>query len=44
MAADGSSGTTDSYGFLRGQGVAPGAGLVEQRVQSDLSPSPAACC
>ncbi|MCP4593324.1 MAG: S8 family serine peptidase [bacterium] len=30
MAADGSSGVTDGYGFLRGQGVAPGANLVEQ--------------
>lgn len=30
MAADGSSGTVDSYGFLRGLGVAPAANLVEQ--------------
>lgn len=30
MAGDGSSGVLDSYGFLRGQGVAPGANLVEQ--------------
>ncbi len=30
MAADGSSGTTDSFGFLRGLGVAPGANMVEQ--------------
>jgi serine protease AprX len=30
MAADGSSGVRDSYGFLRGLGVAPGASLVEQ--------------
>ena len=30
MAADGSSGTRDSGGFLRGLGVAPGANLVEQ--------------
>lgn len=30
MAADGSSGTTDSHGFLRGLGMAPGASLVEQ--------------
>jgi subtilisin family serine protease len=30
MAADGSSGATDSFGFLRGLGVAPGANLVEQ--------------
>lgn len=30
MAADGASGTTDSNGFLRGLGVAPGASLVEQ--------------
>ncbi|MCP4250572.1 MAG: S8 family serine peptidase [bacterium] len=35
MAADGSSGTLDSFGFLRGQGVAPGANLVEQ-VYSDF--------
>lgn len=31
MAADGSSGTTDNFGFLRGLGVAPGANLVVQR-------------
>jgi hypothetical protein len=30
MAADGSSGTTDGYGFLRALGQAPGANLVEQ--------------
>jgi hypothetical protein len=30
MAADGSSGVTDPYGFLRGLGMAPGANLVEQ--------------
>ncbi len=30
MAGDGSSGVTDNFGFLRGLGVAPGAGLVEQ--------------
>ncbi len=30
MAADGSSGVLDSFGFLRGLGVAPGASLVEQ--------------
>ncbi len=30
MVADGNSGTTDTYGFLRGLGVAPGANLVEQ--------------
>lgn len=30
MAGDGSSGTLDSFGFLRGMGVAPGANLVEQ--------------
>lgn len=30
MAADGSSGVTDSNGFLRGLGVAPGAQLFEQ--------------
>ena len=30
MAGDGASGTTDSSGFLRGLGVAPGAELVEQ--------------
>ncbi len=30
MAADGASGVVDSYGFLRGLGMAPGANLVEQ--------------
>ncbi len=30
MAGDGSSGVLDSFGFLRGLGVAPGANLVEQ--------------
>ena len=30
VGATGASGTTDSYGFLRGQGVAPGVSLVEQ--------------
>lgn len=30
MAGDGTSGTLDSYGFLRGLGMAPGANLVEQ--------------
>jgi hypothetical protein len=30
MAGDGASGTLDSFGFLRGQGVAPGASLIEQ--------------
>ncbi len=30
MAGDGTSGTTDAGGFLRGLGVAPGARLVEQ--------------
>lgn len=30
IGATGASGTTDSYGFLRGQGVAPGVSLVEQ--------------
>jgi hypothetical protein len=30
MAGDGSSGALDSYGFLRGLGMAPGVGLVEQ--------------
>jgi len=30
MAADGTSGTTDGAGFLRGLGVAPGAELIEQ--------------
>jgi serine protease AprX len=30
MAADGSSGSADSQGFLRGLGMAPGASLVEQ--------------
>lgn len=31
MAGDGSSGVTDSFGFLRGLGVAPGANIGEQR-------------
>ncbi len=31
MAGDGTSGVTDSSGFLRGLGVAPGANLIEQR-------------
>ena len=30
IAGDGSSGVTDSFGFLRGLGMAPGANLVEQ--------------
>jgi serine protease AprX len=30
MAGDGTSGTLDSFGFLRGLGMAPGANLVEQ--------------
>ena len=30
MAGDGASGTTDSFGFLRGLGVAPGANIGEQ--------------
>ncbi|MDY7108743.1 MAG: S8 family serine peptidase [Planctomycetota bacterium] len=30
MAADGSAGVLDGYGFLRGLGVAPGANLLEQ--------------
>ena len=30
IAADGSSGITDAFGFLRGLGMAPGASLVEQ--------------
>jgi hypothetical protein len=30
MAADGSSGVLDGFGFLRGLGVSPGASLVEQ--------------
>lgn len=30
MAGTAASGTTDSYGFLRGQGMAPGAKLIEQ--------------
>jgi len=31
MAGDGASGATDSFGFLRGLGVAPGANIGEQR-------------
>ncbi len=34
VGGSGASGTTDSAGFLRGQGVAPGAGIVEQRYGS----------
>ncbi len=30
VGATGASGTTDSFGFLRGQGVAPGVSLLEQ--------------
>ncbi len=30
MAADGTTGITDPYGFLRGLGMAPGANLIEQ--------------
>ncbi len=30
MAADGTSGVVDSFGFIRGLGVAPGANLIEQ--------------
>ena len=30
MGGDGSSGVLDAYGFLRGQGVAPGAQMIEQ--------------
>jgi hypothetical protein len=30
MAGDGSSGVLDAFGFLRGQGMAPGSNLVEQ--------------
>jgi serine protease AprX len=38
MAADGSSGVVDSFGFLRGQGVAPGANLIEQVYSSYNQP------
>ena len=34
VAGSGASGTTDAGGFLRGQGVAPGARLVQQRYAS----------
>jgi serine protease AprX len=34
IGGSGASGTTDSAGFLRGQGVAPGASLVQQRYGS----------
>ncbi|MFW5713576.1 MAG: S8 family serine peptidase [Brevefilum sp.] len=34
MAGDGASGITDSNGFLRGLGMAPGAGLIEQIFKS----------
>ncbi len=39
MAADGSSGVTDSLGFIRGLGVAPGANLVEQVYYSYPDPN-----
>ena len=34
MAGDGSSGSLDAFGFLRGLGMAPGANLIEQVLQS----------
>ncbi len=37
MAADGASGVTDSFGFLRGLGVAPGADLVAQNYSPHFS-------
>ncbi|TVR90936.1 MAG: hypothetical protein EA418_14485, partial [Wenzhouxiangellaceae bacterium] len=35
VAGSGASGVTDAGGFLRGQGVAPGARMVQQRYQSN---------
>ena len=43
MAGDGTSGITDSFGFLRGLGMAPGANLVEQayaKVSAELDQLP----
>ena len=37
VAGSGTSGITDSLGFLRGQGVAPGASLISQRTSGFLS-------
>ncbi|MDZ7789767.1 MAG: S8 family serine peptidase [Xanthomonadales bacterium] len=44
IAGTGATGTLDGNGFLRGQGVAPGASLVNQAVRStsEASPDPAA--
>ncbi len=40
VGGTGASGTTDSLGFLRGQGVAPGAGLVNQAYGPFLGSGP----
>ncbi|MFN2332944.1 MAG: S8 family serine peptidase [Wenzhouxiangellaceae bacterium] len=40
VAGTGNSGVTDSLGFLRGQGVAPGASLVQQRFGPLLGSGP----
>ncbi len=40
IGASGASGTTDENGFLRGQGVAPGANIVEQLYQPLLGAGP----
>lgn len=40
VGGTGASGITDAAGFLRGQGVAPGAGLVQQRYNSFLGGGP----
>ncbi|MDZ3822957.1 MAG: S8 family serine peptidase [Pseudoxanthomonas sp.] len=40
VGGTGASGLTDAAGFLRGQGVAPGAGLIQQRYGSFLGAGP----
>jgi serine protease AprX len=40
VAGTGASGVTDSLGFLRGQGVAPGANVVQQRYNDFLGAGP----
>jgi serine protease AprX len=40
VAGTGNSGITDSNGFLRGQGVAPGASVIQQRYGSFLGGGP----
>ena len=40
VAGTGNSGVTDGLGFLRGQGVAPGASLIQQRYNSFIGAGP----